>query len=280
MSVYNINGKKIDSSSGLSDDAKSSLLECFRGVAWVNNNSNDNYYENLRDALYSSSEKHLTVSFNPTREIYNIDTLASIKEFVSVVDETGASIPKGEYTLSGELNVGENTIYVTYGNTSESFVVTALDAFAVSGFNLLSDEVELKNGQSDLSTKYPSNMGWEDKTNRRSLVFTVGKVAFDSANGGKTNNYPIPVKKDANQIKISVTPSTQYIYSRVIKLDKLDAEQYWSVEEGTSWTQGPITIDISSYKNTAYKFLAFNLKYDSNDSSYPTEPSAVTVEYI
>ena len=45
MSVYDINGKKIGSLGGITDEAKTAFLNCFRHIAFLDKDAD--YYENF-----------------------------------------------------------------------------------------------------------------------------------------------------------------------------------------------------------------------------------------
>jgi len=102
MSVYNINGKIIDSGSGLSDDAKSSLLGCFRDVAWINKNNNNNYYA-LERAL------HTGVDLSVVYWNYSLGRVPSNDDMI----KTGTT---GSKSITFDQNRG---MYITGGSSSD-----------------------------------------------------------------------------------------------------------------------------------------------------------------
>ena len=57
MSVYDIQGKKIDD--GLSEDAKTALLNAFEHNAWADQNGHT-YNDELSEALYADNIDHIT----------------------------------------------------------------------------------------------------------------------------------------------------------------------------------------------------------------------------
>ena len=115
-----------------------------------------------------------------------------------------------------------------------------------------------------------------ERDTRRNICFRYGKFPFynNVTNYPLMDKYPIPVPDDATSVKISITPSSQYMY---IWQDYWDAEQNRYVAISSSqWQQGEYTMSLANYAN---RFITINTKYDSAGSSYPTEPSKIVIEY-
>lgn len=110
----------------LSEGFKTALLNCFENVAWINQNG-QNYYDALYNALY---EEKILVSISAAFDsgdniIYTTNTLDDLRQFLIVTafynDSTTSII--NNYTLSGQLNEGLNTITVTYEDKTTTFTV-------------------------------------------------------------------------------------------------------------------------------------------------------------
>lgn len=111
---------------GLSEESKAALLACFRGVAWVSQDS-QTLYNNLENAL-NASTKVVSISaiFNQgSAVIYPEDTLDSLRSFLTVTAtyDNGKTLPALNYDLSGQLTVGTSVITVTYKSKTTTFNV-------------------------------------------------------------------------------------------------------------------------------------------------------------
>lgn len=120
---------------GLSDEAKTALLDCFAHVAWVDEHGQD-YYDALEDALYSVSElTSITAVFNQgSAIIYDTDTLDTLKQYLTVTANysDGTTQTVTNYALSGTLTEGTSTITASYGGKTDTFEVTVTDSLLYS----------------------------------------------------------------------------------------------------------------------------------------------------
>jgi len=117
---------------GLSSEAKTALLNCFAHVAWVDEHG-QNYYDALESALYSNTYPKIKATYNPAVIIYTDDTLATIKQYLTVKyyetkDDAGTVIAASNYTLTGTLTVGECTLLVEYGDLRTYVTVDVTNA--------------------------------------------------------------------------------------------------------------------------------------------------------
>lgn len=113
--------------SGLTDNVKQALLDCFAHVAWVDANGAD-YYEALEEALTNPRDLvSISASFEQGGAIiYETDPLDSLKQNLTVTAtyDDGTSATVSDYTLSGSLAAGTSTITVTYHGKTDTFSVT------------------------------------------------------------------------------------------------------------------------------------------------------------
>ena len=113
---------------GLSEEAKAALLACFEHVAWTGDDGQD-YYDALEEALYAGSQ-YITVRFTPGNDVFfTDDSLDILKPYLVVTYHDGAEtaiVSSSNYTLSGTLTVGQNTITVIYQTHSATFTVSAI----------------------------------------------------------------------------------------------------------------------------------------------------------
>ena len=100
---------------------------------WVTDTFGYLYGESNDDAGDGEETKTLTnitaVFEQGDTTIYTTDTLGSLKSYLTVRAnyDDGSSEAVTAYTLSGSLNVGVNTITVSYGGKITTFVVTAIE---------------------------------------------------------------------------------------------------------------------------------------------------------
>jgi hypothetical protein len=109
--------------SGLSDEAKSALLNCFSNVAWIDTDG-QNYYDTLHDALFPPTElNRISAVYTQSGTVYDTDSLDTLKADLVVTahmsDNTTKTITG--YTLTGVLSVGTSIITVNYGGKTTTF---------------------------------------------------------------------------------------------------------------------------------------------------------------
>lgn len=115
---------------GLSEEAKVALLDCFEHVAWIDEHGQD-YYDALYDALYPDSGLvRITATFTQgSTVIYPSTPLNDLKAYLTVTGyyNDGSSGRITDYALSGTLTVGTSTVTVTAEGKTATFdvVVTA-----------------------------------------------------------------------------------------------------------------------------------------------------------
>lgn len=121
---------------GLSDEAKIALLNCFAHVAWADENGQD-YYDALEEALNPpvppvppAELVSISAVYTQSGTVYDTDTLDSLKADLVVTatydDSTTEAVTT--YTLSGTLTAGTSTITVSYGGKTDTFTVTVTHA--------------------------------------------------------------------------------------------------------------------------------------------------------
>lgn len=116
------------SGSGLTDDIKQALLDCFEHVAWTDEHGQD-YVDALEAALYPPAElASISAVYTQSGTVYDTDTLDSLKSDLVVTavysDSTTETVPGTDYTLSGTLTEGTSTIIVSYSGKTDTFDVT------------------------------------------------------------------------------------------------------------------------------------------------------------
>lgn len=116
------------SGTGLTEDIKQALLQCFGYVAWINDQG-QSYYETLQNALYPpASLSSITCVYTQSATVYPTTSLDSLKSDLVVTahmtDSSTSVVASSSYALSGTLSVGTSTITVTYGGKTTTFTVT------------------------------------------------------------------------------------------------------------------------------------------------------------
>lgn len=111
---------------GWTPSMKTALLQCFQHVKWDDAHG-DEYYDDLYNALYPPVS--ITAVYDSTHIASISDTLDSLKPYLTVTAHYNGS-PDAvitDYTLSGSLNVGNNTITVSFVGLQTTFVVVATE---------------------------------------------------------------------------------------------------------------------------------------------------------
>jgi hypothetical protein len=112
---------------GLSEDAKIALLDCFEHVAWIDEHG-QNYYDDLQDALYPDTGLvRITAVFEQgSLTVYPETPLNDLKPYLTVTGyyKDGSTARIGDYALSGTLEVGTSVITTTKDGKTATFNVT------------------------------------------------------------------------------------------------------------------------------------------------------------
>lgn len=276
---------------GLSDAAKTALLNCFQHVAWIDEHGQD-YYDALESALYAGTYPRITVTFNPGANVVYTDTaLNDLKQYMTVIyletaESAGTVISASDYTVSGVLTEGTSTVTVAYNGVWTSVSIPGVvDFYNIWHWSLDDGDftkiVASTDRASDSLTGIYISLG-ETRPSvqyRRTQVVTRGVLPMtDYISHELTEYYPIPIPGTANKIRISITPNTQFTFINIVKYNgDTNKYEYYSGASGVSgWTQGTNEKTFTASENL---FLSFNAKYDSAGTSYPTEPSNITVEF-
>lgn len=110
---------------GLTDDIKSALLDCFEHVAWTDEHGQD-YVDALEAALYPPAELvSISAVYTQSGTVYTTDSLDDLKSdlVVTAVYSDSTTQTVTNYTLSGALSVGTSTVTVSYGGKTTTFSV-------------------------------------------------------------------------------------------------------------------------------------------------------------
>lgn len=112
---------------GLTEEVKAAFLVCFAHVAWISDDG-QTYYDALSNALNRSRviSSIRAVFTQGSTTIYDTDELYALKQYltVTVTYSDGTTKEVNNYTLSGKLVAGTNTITVAYNKKTTTFNVT------------------------------------------------------------------------------------------------------------------------------------------------------------
>lgn len=268
----------------LSSNARAALLACFEHVAWIDEDGHD-YYDALESALFPNAYPKITVTFDAgANVIYTDDALSTLKQYLTVKyyadsSSSGVTVSGDDYTLTGTLTEGANTLVVAYGNLTALVTIRGVvDFYNIYNWELGENLDKIQGGFNlDTSTgELTISLNAAQIVGRRSFVTDKGKAYSEYVSyqdrTQKLGSYPIPIPKDANKVTISINPNTQYINMTLTKY--IDGS--YSQVTAQSWTQGSFSKEFTAAEN---QFISINSKYDSSGTSYPTEPMVLTVEF-
>jgi hypothetical protein len=221
----------------------------------------------------------ITAVYTPSGTVYDTDTLDSLKDDLVVTatyDDTSTEvIPAADYTLSGSMSHGTQTITVTFSGATTTFTVTISEhwSYGISDLNKVTGA---------FTTEASATCGVAMKlseTNRRSFYLTHGVTSVAKMQSGSiisqtSEYYPVKVPEGATGISVSITPSTQYVGAT---LRSLTDGVYTNVEQ-PGYKQGTSTFTITGGAPDNY-WIMITTKHNSGGTSYPTQPTALDVVF-
>ena len=118
---------------GLSDEAKEALLNLLQHVAYVDDQG-QSYYDALEMALYGGEVTSLSAIYTPgSFKVYDGDSLDVLRPYLTVTAHyySGEAETVQDYTLSGTLVEGTQTITAKYMGQTATFTVSVESGSAV-----------------------------------------------------------------------------------------------------------------------------------------------------
>lgn len=115
---------------------------------------------------------------------------------------------------------------------------------------------------------------------RRNIYIDIGVKPYNTTTDNITfvvtdpPQYPIPIPSDAVSVTYAVTPNTQFMGVALYTYDS-DTNTYTRTDD-IGWQQGSHTV---TFTPGTKHYLTSGLKYDTAGSSYPTEPSEITITF-
>lgn len=114
--------------------------------------------------------------------------------------------------------------------------------------------------------------------NRRVFVADRGiaplRESSDDVDYQTTTYYPIGIPPTATSCTYAITPNTQYIGAAFYTYDLITGK--YTLVTNVGWKQGSYT---HTFVAGSVQYMSISTKYDSAGTSYPTEPSALTVNF-
>lgn len=270
---------------GLSDDAKEALLNCFEHVAWIDEHG-QTYYTALERALYSINVASISAVFDSQgTTIYTDNTLEELRQYLTVtaIYSDASTEVVTDYTLSGTLVGGNTTITIGYKEKTTTVNITVVDLHNTWTFEM-GDNMQIVTGSVDPNASaYPANVFFRaDTTNRRNFNTSDGILAYDDYYTYEPTQYfPIPIPAGANRVRIDVEPTGRYIFMSTVKYVQETGRYSNHISANRiSWTEvtsSGVTKDLT--ENNGHLFMNLNSKYDSAGTSYPSNPTKVTITF-
>lgn len=258
----------------ISEGLKQALLQLAEKVAYIDEDGQD-YYDALEEALYPPNDLvGISAVYTQSGAVYDTDNLNSLKEDLVVTArfEDASTQIVTTYTLSGTLIAGATCpITVTYNGKTTTFDVNVSYTMVFSMGTNLTKVV----GSTNWNEGHGAGIEWFDNgTSRRSFYYDKGIAPVYDGNHTKDSPYyPIPVPPTATSVTVAITPGTQYTgasfytYSNGAYTRTYDPG--WSPQGGTTYT----------FTAGQYDYMCVASKYNNAGTSYPTEPSALTVTF-
>lgn len=229
----------------------------------------------------------ISAVYTQSGTVYDTDDLDSLKQDLVVTatysDSSTEVIPAADYTLSGTLEVGTNTITVSYGGKTDTFTVTATEKWSYS----ITDLTKLTGAFSSGSLADCGmilSVGSSTDPYRRSFAVGYGETSVAIASSSQvspsqqtSDYYPIKIPAGATSFDVSITPNTQFVQVLARQLN----DGVYSTLSSSGWSGyqqggGTKTLAVPADDN-AYIFVT--TKYNSAGTSYPTEPTGIEIVF-
>lgn len=237
----------LNKETGISEFVKRALLDLIQHVAYIDDQG-QSYYDALYAALYPSAYPRIGATFDPgSNTIYVDEGLPALKQYTVVkvyedADDPGTVIASTDYTLTGTLVDGENTVVVGYDGMVTSVQVEAVDFYNVMHWNS-ADNPEIVFAAGLISTaKYHSDTKntaelapYSTSSPRLTMCANRGACPFLDTSEEETEYYPIPIPANATSVRVT-WPDTTY---KISVQQKKYQDQYifgWVADSG--WLTG------------------------------------------
>ena len=213
--------------SGLSevftDVAKTALLACFAHVAWADADGRS-YIAALESALFPSNYPKIVTDFDPSDAVFHSnDSLDDLKPYLTVkyyadASSSGVVLSASDYTLSGSMSAGTNTITVSYSpqdiSLTDTFSVTVgyvwiyptTEVLGLGG-GFTRDDNFIDHSIFADTTKYLSKTlyGASFGTEKYHEYYKNGDTSQGIDHTGTVNLYPVLIPPNAKELEFTFT---------------------------------------------------------------------------
>lgn len=201
---------------GLSEEAKIALLDCFEHVAWIDEHG-QTYYDNLHDALYPDTGlDHITAAFaQGSLAVYPSTPLNDLKPYLTVTGyyKDGSTARIEDYALSGTLTVGTSTVTVISEGKTATFnvAVTEDGVQSISAVYNSNELILAVDPISKLRNGLTVTANYTDGTKETVTDYTLSGTLVSG-----TNNIKVTYRDKETTFNISV-PASHYLTSNDIE---------------------------------------------------------------
>lgn len=224
----------------------------------------------------------ITAVYTQSGTVYDTDSLDSLKADLVVTavytDSSTEVVPSADYTLSGSMTHGTNTITVSYENKTTTFTVTVSEHWT---YNI--DDLTRASGAMVSAAAADCGTALAETTaNRYSFFRDSGKtpaaIQRNNAIYSQTSDYyPVKVPQGATALTVTITPSTQYVAAYPRKLNDGKYETWAMTTGSSSYTAHETSFTFDAADDNCYIFMT--TKYNNAGTSYPTAPTGLDIVF-
>ena len=268
----------VSGGSGLTNNVKVALLACFRHVLWDDEHANE-YYNALEASLYAAESRLTAVIDYGNSTVFADDPLSKVKWMMKVYYD-GVEISAQDYTLTGNLIVGQNVLTITYNDESTSIMVEAEEQPA-SRLVLTNGDLLKFNGWGMSSSANGHMPPYLVSVETARVYYSAkGHAPYrDENNTPVVGVYPVPIPADATHVRVSVAPND---YKIALNCWRYNNSSYnYSVISGTDtgFSVYHADVDIPQYSVNARALNIIIAKPDSSAIGSSEEPTQVVVQF-
>lgn len=224
----------------------------------------------------------ISAVYTQSGTVYDTDSLDSLKSDLVVTatysDSSTATVPSEDYTLSGSMAHGTNTITVTYEGLTTTFTVTVSEHWTYS-----IDDLTRAGGAMVNTASADCGTALAETTNNRYSFFRNSgstSVAIQRNNTIKSQTsdyYPVKVPQGATALTVTITPSTQYVAAYPRKLNDGKYETWTMATGSSSYIEHETSFTFDAADDNCYIFMT--TKYNNAGTSYPTAPTGLDIVF-
>lgn len=283
-----VSGGKWGADGGVNTNARNLLQYILERVAYTDTDM-EIYVTALYEALAQAGAVTTTYTItNALSHVTNSNTATGCEAGDSYTGTLTADTNYAIYTVTvtmGGVDI-TSTAYsngvITIASVTGDIVITASAVVAKYSWKLTDGDFFKQAGAISWDSTHDiyTNTSTYSIAGRRNIYTDTGAKPYytttDNTNFVVTNppQYPIPVPPDATSCTYTVTPNTQFMGVRGLKFNS-GTNMYENIND-VGWKQGSHTLTFTA---GAYDFLTMALKYNSAGTSYPTEPSEITITF-